>query len=322
MNTNSNQTHLSEVASTHQVKQTNTEASDNKQASKSGIALLKQSLKRSWTRWRAKRNTQISEDIFAYRTMALQLIHDKANSPSLLLVSANRVENAAHSCVLLTMALSSVLKRSVLIIDVTIAGSSLPELLGCTSRAGESVDIPPEAREKRFFEEDLGWFFKTREGITVGPFLSLADAKLELERYIENDLFETPLPQEQFATNYIMPSKSESIDYLSAVSAGLHASLENKSEDFFMKEIASLIEEVHEKYEYIVFFGGYLLDCPTGMKVAPQVGKVVLSTTENLTSQEEYRSAVKTLRLCGVEHFNNMLVKISGRALSSSLRSK
>jgi hypothetical protein len=119
-----------------------------------------------------------------------------------------------------------------------------------------------------------------------------------------------------------MPTKSTNIDYLSAVSAGLHASLENKSDDLFLQEIATLIEEVHQKYEYIVFFGGYLLDCPTGMKVASQVGKVVLTTAENHTTQEEYRNAVKTLRLCGVEYFNNMLVKLSGRALSSSWRNR
>ncbi|MFQ3250231.1 MAG: Mrp family chromosome partitioning ATPase [Glaciecola sp.] len=322
MDNNTNQSQSDDIASNQHTAPKLRKIDKPQQATKSKFAVILQKIRRTYTRWQLKRNVKESEDLIAYRTMALQLIHDKTRSPSLLIVSADRDESAAHSCVLLTMALSSVIKRSVLIIDVSIAGSILPELLGCNSRAGEKIEIPPETRKQRFFEDDLGWFFNTREGLTVGPFLSLADAKLALEHHIENDLFETAPIKEQHASEFIMASKSNNIDYLSAVSAGLHSSLEHKSEELFIQEIAKLMEEVRQKYEYIVFYGGYLQECPTGMKVASQVGKVVLTTTENQTSQEEYRSAVKTLRLCGVESFNNMLIKLSSKALSSSGRNK
>lgn len=41
----------------------------------------------------------------------------------------------------------------------------------------ESSDQAPE-RSERFFRQDSGWFFKTREGIAVGPYADPFDAEL------------------------------------------------------------------------------------------------------------------------------------------------
>ncbi|MDT0593765.1 DUF6316 family protein [Glaciecola petra] len=273
---------------------------------------------RNIQRWWARRKVKVTEDIVPYRRLALQFVHDKTQSPTMLVVSTDKDDSVAHSCVLLTMALTSIVKKPVLLIDISNTGSAIPDLLGCQSRAGESGTFTPDARKKRFYENDEGWFFNTREGETIGPFLSLEDAKLELENYIENDLFTTDGTTTSKTNQFILTSQAKNIDYMSAVSAGLHGSLENKSEDEAMRQIADLINEVQDNYEYVIFYAGYLLDSSTALKVAPHAGRVVLASIENKTGQKEYLDAAKTLRLCDVNYYVNMLVKISGKARASS----
>ena len=273
---------------------------------------------RNVQRWWARRKIKESEDIVPYRRLALQFVHDKTHSPTMLVVAADKDESVAHSCVLLTMALTSIVKKPVLLIDISNSGSIIPDLLGCQSRAGETNKIDPNKRNKRFFENDKGWFFNTREGETIGPFLSLQDAKAELEFYIENDLFSGDSPSTSQADGFILSSQAKNIDYMSAVSAGLHGFLDDKSDVEAMDQISDLIEDVRANYEYVIFYAGYLLDSGTALKVAPHAGRVVLTSIENKTSQDEYRDAAKTLRLCKVDYYVNMLVKISGKARASS----
>ena len=53
------------------------------------------------------------------------------------------------------------------------------------TRSGEQKPSEKPSRTDRFVEDDGFWFFKTREGIDVGPFDERSDAEYALLYFVE-----------------------------------------------------------------------------------------------------------------------------------------
>lgn len=51
------------------------------------------------------------------------------------------------------------------------------------NRAGESGVVP--SRHNRFFQQHEYWYYRTREGIDIGPFDSLSDAQRGANEFID-----------------------------------------------------------------------------------------------------------------------------------------
>jgi hypothetical protein len=51
------------------------------------------------------------------------------------------------------------------------------------NRAGETGNIPN--RDKRFYQQQGTWFFRTREGADIGPFSDIREAKHGLQDFID-----------------------------------------------------------------------------------------------------------------------------------------
>ncbi len=49
-------------------------------------------------------------------------------------------------------------------------------------RRGEEIDIP--ARSERIFEQDQYWYFRTREGMDIGPFDNRGEAAIGIKGFI------------------------------------------------------------------------------------------------------------------------------------------
>jgi len=51
------------------------------------------------------------------------------------------------------------------------------------NRTGESKEVP--GRSTRFFKSDDYWYYRTREGVSIGPFDSLGEAEVGVSDFID-----------------------------------------------------------------------------------------------------------------------------------------
>ena len=65
------------------------------------------------------------------------------------------------------------------------------------NRTGESLDLP--SRSDRLFKVDDYWYYKTREGVDIGPFDSASEAQTGVSDFIDFILHAEPSVSETLA---------------------------------------------------------------------------------------------------------------------------
>ena len=57
----------------------------------------------------------------------------------------------------------------------------------------------PESRSSRYFEKDGYWYYRTREGVNIGPFDTIGEAELGASEFIDFIIHAEPEIRENFA---------------------------------------------------------------------------------------------------------------------------
>jgi len=274
---------------------------------------LLSAIKQRLRRWHVRRSMPAVEDIVVYRRFALKLLQGHGRGTTALLASADRGMDSAQCCALLSAAIAGIVKKPILILDISPAGSVLPMFLGCSHRSDDSEGVSYASRDDRFFERDEGWFFNTREGLDFGPFKTRNAAQQALDDFVLADLAGRENTPSKSASQVIQATAVENVFYLSALSAGLQILLHNDSTDE-AAPIQSMLSEVGEKYHHILIFGGHLLDSATSLKLASHVDSVILTSVENETTQGEFKEAINTLRMSGANSIHSLLIQVGNGA--------
>jgi hypothetical protein len=188
------------------------------------------------------------------------------------------------------MSLAALLRKPILLVDVSDEGRRLPSLVGLTSEMYCSTD-----ERSRFFSISGRWYVSTREGIPLGPYRSIVEAEGGLCDFIHAPSSEKAALEKACPPYVTLPTSVQNLFFFpagparQAVVRGIYLGAE-------AEHVAGLIDELHSLFAYIIFYAGAVSSNPLMLPVLSRVSEVIHAVIENDTKVADIQAAQKILQ--------------------------
>jgi hypothetical protein len=244
--------------------------------------------------------------LVAYRQLALQLSRSYPEQSSALIATPCRSAPVAQCCALLSTNMASIVRKPILLADISDEGRRMSTLLGLTSEMYSTAD-----RRSRFFSVSGGWYVSTREGIPIGPYKTVEDARVGLSEFLEAPAWMKDVKAQDFSPQRtILPTYYQNLFFLPsepARQALIRGAYLGKQQE----NVTGLLKDLYERFSYVIFYGGSIIDNPLLLSVTPYVNEVIHAVVENDTKTADVRLAQEALQACRTQQIPFVLIRPS-----------
>lgn len=251
----------------------------------------------------------------AYRQLALQLSRSYPEGSSAMIATPCRSVPVAQCCALLATNIASIVRKPILLADISDEGRRMSNLLGLTSDMYCSTD-----ERSRFFSVSGRWYVSTREGIPIGPYKSVDEARLGLSEFLEAPAWMKDVKAQDFSPQRtILPTYYQNLFLLPsepARQALVRGAYLGKQQE----NVTGLLKDLYERFSYVIFYGGSVIDNPLLLSVTPYVNEVIHAVVENDTKTADIKLAQETLQTCRTQPIPFVLIRQSRQAAATERR--
>jgi hypothetical protein len=241
-----------------------------------------------------------------YRDLAMQLSRINPGKGSTLFVTPNNQVAVAQCCATASSQLAAILRKPVLLVDISEEGRRLPNLLGLTSTMYCPTDEP-----SRYFSVSSRWYISTREGIPIGPYRSLSEAECGLHEFIAApDWIKQAKADRADFDGVILPTYYKNLFFLPAAPARqalVRGAYLGKQPEYS----SELISHLHSRFSHIVFYGGAVMENPLMLETTASVDIVLNAVVENFTRLADIDAALESLRGYRSDRIPHVLIRRS-----------
>jgi hypothetical protein len=248
----------------------------------------------------------------AYRQLALQLSRSFPERSATLIATPCRSAAVAQCCALLCTNMASIVRKPILLADVSDEGRRMSNLLGLTSEMYCSTD-----ERSRFFSVAGQWYVSTREGTPIGPYKTVEEARGGLAEFLAAPDWVKDVKAQEFSPHRtILPTYYQNLFLLPsepARQALVRGTYLGKPED----NVKGLLNDFYERFSYVIFYGGSIIDNPLLLSLAPHVDEVIHAVVENDTKTADVKAAQEALQACRPQQIPFVLIRPSRQATES-----